>query len=132
MDELQKCELVIARILNLLMAWGIQECDLRFEELGLDPEYAPFFFPCVVWLRDEGIIRCHAVEQLMHGPGTGLVSRPVLTAQGMHLLGLKRPIGDAERNVSDAVRDVSGGHSSYARVGNFTGGLLASFIKSMG
>ncbi|SEP14319.1 hypothetical protein SAMN04490248_1292 [Salinihabitans flavidus] len=58
MDDLQRSETVIAKILSLLMEWGIQETQLEFSELDLSDEYRPFFFSCVKWLEAEGVIRC--------------------------------------------------------------------------
>ncbi|WP_217639275.1 hypothetical protein [Salinihabitans flavidus] len=68
----------------------------------------------------------------MANVAAGTVFQPVLTSYGMSVLGQKLRIADAEMQLSEAVENVSAGHASYARVGNFTGGLIASFIKSIG
>lgn len=132
MDALQRSETMIARILSLLMEWGIQEAQLEFSELELSDEYRPFFFPCVKWLADEGVIRYDEISRELADEAAGFVFRPVLTSYGLSVLGQKLQIADKETQLSDAVKNVSDGHANYAKVGNFTGGLLASFLKSIG
>ena len=132
MDALQRSETMIAKILSLLMEWGIQEAQLDFSELELPDEYRPFFFPCVKWLADEGVIRYDEIVRYQDNIAAGMVLRPVLTSYGLSVLGQKLKIADAETQLSDAIENVSAGHANYAKVGNFTGGLLASFIKSIG
>ena len=132
MDDIQKSEVVIAKILNILVKWGIQECDLRFEELELEEEYAPFFFSCVDWLESEGVIRTKNIHRFLESVSAGVVDRPVLTSYGMNVLGRSISLGGSETKLSDAVEKVSSGTSNYASAGNFTGGLLAGFFQSFG
>ena len=132
MDETQKSELMIAKILSLLMEWGIQESELRFEELDLDDKFRPFFFPCIQWLVSEGVIRTGNLHQFLDGPGAGLVSRPVLTSYGMKILGLTLQLGDQDMPMSTAIAEVSKNGKSYSQVGDFFGGLLGGFTKSVG
>ena len=133
MDDIQKSEVVISKILSLLMEWGIQECRLEFHELELDESYAVFFFPCINWLESEGVIRCDEVQPYLDGPGKGFVLRPVLTSYGMRIMASKANLpGLDSQPVSRAVEEVKAGNAQYAKAGNFTGGLLAAFIKSFG
>jgi len=132
MDDLQRSETVIAKILSLLMEWGIQEAGLEFSELELSDEYRPFFFPCIKWLADEGVIRYGDISRYHGNIGAGKVMQPVLTSYGLSVLGQKLKIAGAETQLSEAVENVSAGHANYAKAGNFAGGLLASFIKSIG
>ncbi|MEM7488313.1 MAG: hypothetical protein AAF390_04220 [Pseudomonadota bacterium] len=132
LDNLGKSEVVVAKVLNLLMEWGIRECELRFSELDLSEDYAPFFYPCIMWLEAEGVIRVREYHRTMGGTASGLVDQPVLTSYGLSILGAKFNPGKSDEKVAEAVSDVSAGNGSYARAGNFAGGLLASFIKSMG
>ena len=131
LDNLKKSELVIARVLSLLMDWGIQDTELRFEELDLNDDYRSFFFPCVNWLVEEDIIRTGKIQPFLDGPGAGVILRPVLTARGVSLLDMELKLGGENKSFAVAVKDVSTGNATYAKAGNFTGGLLASFIKSM-
>jgi len=87
MDDMQKSELVIAKILQLLMDWGVQSCQMKFQELELDKEYLNFYTPCVNWLIDEGVIRVSDVSTVMSGDSR--VLNPVLTSYGMRVLGTK-------------------------------------------
>lgn len=132
-DDMGRSELVISKILALLMEWGIQQSDLQFAELDLGPEYAPFFFACVEWLEMEGVIRVGKYDRFMGDIANGVVSHPVLTSYGMRLLGMGLSIGGGEeQKLADTVKEVSSGHASYAKAGNFAGGVLGAFIKSMG
>jgi hypothetical protein len=56
---------------------------------------------------------------------------PVLSAKGFALLDSSFELAKETMKVGDAVKQVSTGNSSFAKAGNFSGGLLASFIKSM-
>ncbi|MCE8509263.1 hypothetical protein KBY28_12495 [Ruegeria pomeroyi] len=132
MDDIQKSELVISRILSLLMEWGIQECELRFSELQLDEEFAPFFFPCVEWLIDEGVIRASGIDKFLEGNAAGIVRRPVLTSFGMKILGRSVELEEGSISLSKAVREVSEQGRSFSQIGDFFGGLLGGFTKSMG
>lgn len=132
MDHLQHSETVIARILSLLMEWGIQEAQLEFTQLKLSDEYRPYFFSCFKWLASEGVIRYSEISREKGNVAAGAVFQPVLTSYGLSILGQNIRLGDEETQLSEAVENVSSGHASYAKAGNFTGGLLASFIKSLG
>jgi len=133
MTEIEKSEVVIAKILTLLMEWGIQECDLRFEELELDPkEYGSFFFSCVHWLENEGLIRTSRIDCFMDAAHAGVVNRPVLTSYGFYILGTKVKIGDHEATLSETVKEVSSSAGNYSNIGDFFGGLLGGFTKSVG
>ena len=131
MTGIQKSELVIAKILELLMEWGVRSCDLEFQELKLDNEYAPYFFPCVVWLRDEGIIRTGDLMQFLDGPGAGIVSNPVLTSYGMNLMGKEIFVGAGKKSIGQRVKEVSEGKVDYHRIGDAFGGILGGFTKSV-
>ena len=132
MDNIPKSEKVIAKVLSLLMEWGIQNCQLEFDELELDESFGEFFFPCIYWLEAEGVIRTTEISVFSAGGGTGIVFGPVLTSYGMKVMGMSLDVGEKEINVSEAVSKVSSGNAQYANAGNFAGGLLAAFIKSIG
>ena len=132
MEGVEKSEQVIAKILSMAMERGITHSQLRFADLQLDEEFADHFFPCLEWLEAEGIIRIGQYARTMGGVANGAVMNPVLTARGFALLGREVDLGDGAKRLSESVRSVSAGNATYAKAGNFTGGLLASFIKSMG
>lgn len=132
MTDIEKSEIVIAKIIALLIEWGIQDTQMSFDELELDPEkFGSFFFPCINWLECEGIIRTDSVRRQVSGSASGIVSRPVLTSYGFSTLGRKIQLGDAERSLSEAIQMVNRSGENYSNAGNFTGGFLGSFIKSI-
>lgn len=132
MDDIAKSELVISKILTLLMEWGIQESELAFEELDLETEdYGVFFFPCIEWLVSEGIIRTGKIYKFKDGPGSGTVLRPVLTSLGFQILGESISIGNKDDQLANQIRKVSESGTNYSGVGDFFGGLLGGFTKSM-
>ena len=132
MDALQKSEVVISKVLTMLMEWGITECTLEFRELGLSSEYENHFYPCVRWLESEGVIRVGNYHRTMDSTASGIIANPVLTSYGFRILGQSISLGEEREKLSDAIRNVNSGSGTYAKIGNFTGGLLASFIKSLG
>lgn len=133
MRNLQRSELVIARILNQLIDYGLQDAELKFSDLGLKDEYAPFFTVCVEWLLDEGIIRCGNFSKFKAPEGvSGIMLNPVLTAYGLQILNQKLDINDSAVKLSEAVKTVSENEKPYAQLGSFVGGVLGGFTKSIG
>jgi hypothetical protein len=130
LDDLQKSELVISKILSLVISWGIQSSDLKFEELELDQSYKTFFIPCVRWLCDEGIIRSGKIYEF--GADEGIVMQPVLTSFGMRVMGSDIQLGQSTEKIATAVDRVSSGERSYSQVGDFFGGILGGLTKSLG
>jgi hypothetical protein len=130
-DNLRKSELVISKILETLLALGLQQgSSLRFEDIKLEKEDSAIFNGCCTWLLEEGIIRCSNTAQAMGGDVT--LFSPMITAKGFSLLNQSFILGDNKMQVSEAVREVAGGNSNYAGLGDFFGGLLGGFTKSMG
>ena len=112
------------------MSTGIQYNILSFETLGLGEEYKPFFVPCVRWLEDEGIIRTSSISA--YTDGNGAIGTPVISALGFRLLGTDFVLGDKNEKLGNAVKEVSTTDRSYSQFGDFFGGLLGGFTKSMG
>lgn len=130
MDNLQRSEIVISKILQDLVETGLQYgTALEFEELGLGEEFEPFFTGCCLWLLDEGIVRCTNEGQVLHGVP---MVNPVITAKGFALLGQPFVQGDEGNRVGDAVKEIARGNRNYAGLGDFFGGLLGGFTKSIG
>jgi hypothetical protein len=132
MNEMEKSELVIARILNLLLVWGIQHTSLKFDELELEQEYATFFYPCLEWLESEGLIRVKAYNRTIGGHAGGSANQPVLTSYGMTVLGQKIIANGDTEQLSEGVKKVSSGESSLWQVGDAIGGILGRLTKSLG
>lgn len=130
LDNLQRSEIVISKILQDLVETGLQYgTTLEFEELGLDQEFEPFFTGCCLWLLDEGIIRCTNAHQVVKDAP---MVNPVITAKGFSLLGQPFVGGEVGNRVGDAVKEVASGNRNYAGFGDFFGGLLGGFTKSIG
>ena len=62
MDNLQKSEAVIARILAHLAENGLQETQLNLNSLELDDDLLPFFLTCYRWLEAVGIVRSEGLR----------------------------------------------------------------------
>ncbi|MCB1470915.1 MAG: hypothetical protein KDK08_27990 [Rhizobiaceae bacterium] len=131
LDNLQKSEVVISKILQDLVETGLQYgTALEFKELGLNEEFEPFFIGCCLWLLDEGIVRCTNEHQVLKGVP---MVNPVITAKGFALLGQPFAQGGEEGGrVGEAVKEVATGRRNYAAVGDLVGGVLGGLIKSMG
>lgn len=129
--NLQKSEVVIARILTFLEEKGIQsEIQLRLGNLELEAEYVPFYDGCCRWLLDEGILR-GSHNPLTDG-GNFLIHNAIITARGFALLGQPFPIAQEEISLGQAVEKVAQGKANYAGVGEVFGGILGGFTKSFG
>lgn len=134
MTNTEKSEVVIARILTTLSDRGIRDGDLEFRDFGLDEEFADFFFPCLSWLEREGLVSFEQVARLLGSPTiTGAaVLTPCLTSHGYSQLGRTMTIAGNKQTMAEAVSKVSKDGRSSSVVGDFVGGLLGGFTKSMG
>lgn len=129
--NLQKSETVISKILEALLELGLQDGSrLDFNDLKLSDDYDRIFDGCCVWLLEEGIIRCSNSSQAMGGSVT--MFSPMITSRGFALLDQPFVSGDEQMRVGQAVKEVAGGQKNYAGIGDFIGGLLGGFTKSMG
>jgi hypothetical protein len=130
-SNLQKSEFIISKILEVLINLGLQQgSSLSFADLSLPKEDGPIFNGCCTWLLEEGIIRCSNAAQAMGGDVT--LFSPMITAKGFSLLNQSFILGDNRMQVGKAVREVAGGNTNFAGLGDFFGGLLGGFTKSMG
>lgn len=130
LDDTQKSEFVIARILERLMKRGLQRGILQFNDLDLEDNFLPFFTTCVNWLIGEGIIRVSTAQEFSEGEGAYV--NAVLTAHGYSLLGQPVLMGEERQKLGEAVKKVSSERVSYARFGDFLGGVLGGLAKSLG
>ena len=130
MNNMEKSELVVAKILSRLIDTGFTDSQLSFGDIELADEYEEFFYLSAQWLLDEGIMRAKNQTRSMDGSGT-LIS-PVLTAYGLSLLNQPSPVGGNEGDtMGTAVISASEKGTSYTGIGDFIGGLLGGFTKSM-
>ena len=132
MDNLQRSELVIAKILTLLLEWGITSCQLEFEELELDQDFCNCFYPCIEWLADEGVIRYSDIQRTLGSRCSGSVTNPVLTSFGFKVLGKDIELNGEKTTIAAAVQEVKSGNRDYSVVGDLLGGILGGFTKSIG
>ncbi len=130
MDNLAKSELVIAKILGLLMEWGLSNSEMQFPELGLPDDFLPFFTTCIEWLEAEGIIRTRKVQK--YANGAAFVMGPTLTAHGLSLMGNSIKVGEASITIGNAVKETSKESSYYTGLGDLGGGFVGGLLKSLG
>ena len=132
MDNAEKSQLVMARILEKTMEMGIQEWMLTFDNLKLDAEFAPFFYPCLEWLEQEGLIRVKGYHRTMGGPANGDVQNVHITSFGQAALRQEVSINGKNEMLSETVKNVSKAPASYSQFGDFLGSLLGGLTKSLG
>jgi hypothetical protein len=129
-SNIKKSEIVIAKILTLLMERGLSHSMMTFRCLGLESEYEPFFKTSFLWLVDEGLVRSknniESITSVFHAYD------PVLTAKGFALLGTRLTSQDGEITIAQAVEETASSQRSFAGLGDFLGGLLGGFTKSIG
>ena len=129
--NLQKSELVISRILEHLLDLGLQQgTRLSFDDLDLPQDYGSIDNGCCMWLIEEGIIHCAGISQAIGG-NLGMIS-PMITSKGFALPDQTLVVGEDKIRVGQAVKEVASGQRNYAGFGDFVGGLLGGFTKSMG
>ena len=130
-SNLQKSEFTISKILERLLDFGLlQGMQLCIEDLDLPEGYAPIYNGCCAWLLDEGIIRCANTSKPWSG-SIVLIS-PMITSKGFALLDQPFSVEGKSLRVGEAVKEVAAGRRSYASFGDFIGGVLGGFTKSMG
>jgi hypothetical protein len=130
MNNTNKSELVVAKILSKMSENGLQDSTLGFSDHKLDKAVGSFLDTCIKWLADDNIIRfSELIPDCDDGPWA--VSNPVLTSYGYSLL--NRPLLDGQKGktVGTAVKSASEKGTSYAGIGDFIGGLLGGFTKSI-
>jgi hypothetical protein len=129
-SNLEKTELVIAKILSVLMENGLKESTLVFRTLDLSDDYEPFFKTCFLWLIDEGLVRSRtnilSIGSAFHAYD------PVLTAKGFAVLGSKLLFKDGQVALASVVEDKATDSGMYTGIGDFLGGLLGGYTKSIG
>ncbi len=130
MDNTEKSELVIARLLTMIADNGLQGSEIGFDDLELEEDFQPYFDVSVRWLIDEGVIRVSELAELMGG--TAILLNPVVTSYGYSCLNQRLLIKGKDMTVGGAVQEVSKQGTSYSGFGDFLGGLLGGFTKSMG
>ena len=129
-ENLEKSELVFARILEKLMEFGLQSPTLQFDEVGLSSDFSAFWTVSCDWLIDEGIVR--ASNHSKWSNGASILVNPVLTAYGISLLGTKLGPVENPKLLKEAVNEVSRSQKSYSELGDMFGGVLGGMIKSLG
>ncbi len=131
MEAMKASNLVLAKVLDLALEHGISHWTLSFSELGLETEYETFFYPCIKWLEEEGLIRVDAYHRLAASLASGSVRNIALTSRGLGVLGQSVEINGEHEQLSSAVKKVSEGQVDYNRVLDAIGGLLGGIIKSV-
>lgn len=132
MQNAEKSQLVMARILEKTMDVGIQEWLLTFDDLNLEEDFANFFYPCLEWLEKEGLIRVRSYHRTMGGRAQGSVQNVHITAFGQSVLRQEVNITGESEMLSETVKNVSKEPGYYSKFGDFLGGLLGGFTKSIG
>ena len=132
MQNAERSQLVMARILQKTMDIGIQEWTLTFDDLNLEAEFAQFFYPCLEWLEYEGIIRVKGYHRTMGGIANGSVANVAITSLGQAVLSKHVDLTGDPEPLSETVKKISGKPQSYSQFGDFLGGTIGGLIKSLG
>jgi hypothetical protein len=131
MNNLEISEIVVAKIISQLLENGLEPKTLRESDFGIDKEHLGFVYTSIKWLESEAIIY---VEEIHRGTEANVVIlvNPALTSKGFNILGqnfLGRP---GTETIATAVQTVARENRSYAGIGDFVGGILGGFTKSIG
>lgn len=128
MEDLEKSELIVAKILEKLFERGLQEGGVEFNDLGLEEGFLPFFNVSVRWLKSEGLIRFDSFN--LAGGYKGM-RNPTLTSRGFKAINGVTLIGSTEMPTKEVVKEVASQSGRWSQIGEFTGSLLGSFTKSV-
>ncbi|QIE46798.1 hypothetical protein G5B38_15405 [Pseudohalocynthiibacter aestuariivivens] len=140
-DNIQRSEFVIACILNCLMERGISSAGMQFSDVSSDTDLKDFFAPCLEWLKAEGIIRFSSTKNHGWPHGGPAFHNVTLTSKGFKILGENISLHipnthntelTSHEKVADVVSSVARSRKSYSQFGDFFGGLLGGFTKSIG
>jgi hypothetical protein len=128
-SQVEDSERLVARIVEHLAGNGVYA----------EPIFASKFFPegnyyadrvlfesTIEWLEAEGILRFD--KPYMGGPLTELIRNSVLTGKGYSLLAQDFKNG---LSLAQAIRKVNESGTGYAGIGDFVGGILGGFTKSI-
>jgi hypothetical protein len=131
LNNIERSERVIASVLHILLDKGLQDAwELSFEDLELSEDFEPFFGGAIKWLISEGIIRAEGVSEYINA--SALLISPTLTSRGFAILGHKFTIEGRAVTAVELVDAKSKGSPTYTGVGDFLGGILGGFTKSIG
>lgn len=124
-ENLHRSEVVVASILHRLLETGLQRSELKFSDLGLGVELAPFFPVCADWLAREGVIAVAGKAK------DGTLQDPAITARGFALLGRDFDLSGKLARLHAAVATVATEKRGLADVGGLIGGIMAGFAKEL-
>ena len=140
MDTLNYHYETMGRILAHLLPLGIGRTDFEptdiFEIMsdrrGDEDEVVSTFADVMHWMIDEGIVRVASCEEYEGGFFFGGVQ---LTSKGIHILRAQTDDPELGNSIEELVSrnrpsDIDTG--IYAKIGDFVGGALGGFTKSLG
>lgn len=129
MSRLETSTRIISIILAHLLETGISENWLNDTDLDVSSEDRKHVRACMDWLVSEGLVR-YASDAHTDNEATWI--NPTLTSRGFACLGTRIEFEGDQLTVAEIVErkgEISGGYSS---IGDFLGGALGGFIKSLG
>jgi hypothetical protein len=131
MKDLELSERVVADILVKLLPLGLKGLDITNSKIVTNQDIDDQHFRnLMIWLEAEGICNFHLADTSNQDGRSAFFIDVVLTSKGFELLGHKfGPSGD--KTLAEAAEEVASGDKSYAGIGDFVGGLLGGFTKSI-
>lgn len=129
-ENMRKSERVIALVLHYLLSSGFQLGHLRLEDLNLDEELKPFLPGCIQWMLNERLIHCEN-GSIVRSVDVRLIN-PMVSSLGLSAMNQKVDLGTGEQTIGSIVQRVGEGDRSFSKIGDFLGGLIGGFTKSMG
>ncbi len=128
MNKRDQSALMVAKLVDLLAENGLSKTEVSsssFLPQDADQAQIQLFADIVKWLQNEGVVRDHDSYGDGHG---GIVFDLVLTSRGFWLLDQKFA-GDL--TLGSAISKVAKNEPMTAGIGDFVGGILGGFTKSI-
>jgi hypothetical protein len=124
----EKSERMVAAIISRLAKNGVVRVDFEIRDLDQEDliEERELFVDAFIWLENEGVVWSNTKHRFLLGGATAMGF--TLTSYGYRLLN-SRFEGDLTLN--RAVERVVDTRKSYSGAGDFIGGILGGFTKSI-
>ncbi|MGV8988631.1 MAG: hypothetical protein ACOH2H_20400 [Cypionkella sp.] len=128
MSKRDESAIMVAKLVNQLSENGLAKTEVASRDFlpeGADQKQIQLFADTVKWLQDEGVVRDH--DSYADGLG-GIVFDLVLTSRGFWLLDQKF---SGDLTLGSAISKVAKNEPMTAGLGDFVGGILGGFTKSI-
>lgn len=129
MNQNGKSDLMVASIASRLYQNGVSTQTISILDVGEEDE--DLFIDAICWMRDEGLIRTSGFASTNDEGITTKAHDCVLSSFGFAAFSNRMERDGKETTLGTEIKRVSETKSSWGAPGEFIGGLLGGFTKSI-